>query len=154
MSTISGPRTVHRLIYGSLHRLPPGDEDHELAAIIRASISNNRAQSITGLLLLHKGYFVQALEGPAEAVLTTFGRICSDPRHVSPRTIHAGPAASREFGDWNMCARRITPADDAILDTLSMRQKFDPSKLTARTSLKLLVAVRAVQERTQLAALG
>ena len=154
MSSISGAWTLHRLIYSSLHRLAPGDEDDQLAAIVRSSIANNRAVSITGLLLFHKGYFVQALEGPAEAVLTTFGRICSDPRHVSTRTIHSGPAPSREFGDWNMCARRITPADDAILATLSLRARFDPSRLNARTALKLLVAVRAIQDRTQIAALG
>lgn len=66
----------------------------------------------------------------------------------------AGPATRREFGDWNMCARRITPADDAILDTLAQRARFDPMKLSAPAVLKLLVAVRGIQERTQLSALG
>jgi hypothetical protein len=153
MSEISGSRTLHRLIYCSRQRLIAGDEDDQLGAIIRASIRNNRERSVTGLLLFHEGWFVQALEGPAEAVLSTYGRIRDDQRHTGSKVIHAGPAPNREFGDWNMCARRITPADDAILDTLSQRALFDPSRLTGRLALKLLTAVRGIQERTQLSAL-
>lgn len=81
MSEISTSRTLHRLIYCSRQKLDAGDEDDQLGAIIRASIRNNREVAVTGLLLLHQDYFVQALEGPAQAVLTTYGRICGDPRH-------------------------------------------------------------------------
>ena len=153
MSTISGSRTLHRLIYSSQITIPPIDCEAEIGAIIRASIRRNREVAITGLLLVHQGYFLQALEGPAEAVLTTYGRICDDPRHTDSRVIGAGPAPGRSFADWNMCARRISPADDAILDTLSMRTAFQPHSLTPASAMRLLLAVRGIQERTQLAAM-
>jgi hypothetical protein len=154
LSAISGSRSLHRLIYASRLRIAPQDVDHEVGAIIRASIRNNREASLTGLLLIHAGWFVQALEGPAEAVMTTYRRIVDDPRHADAKVLGAGPATAREFGDWNMCARRMSAADDAILDALAQREAFQPDGLSANSALRLLKAVRGIQERTNRAALG
>jgi hypothetical protein len=148
LAAISGSRSLHRLIYASVQHIPSADLDHEVASIIRASIRNNREQSITGLLLVHGGWFVQALEGPAEAVMTTYRRICDDPRHHGAKVLSAGPAVSRDFADWNMCAKRMSPADDAILDALELRASFEPSLLSGSAALRLLKAVRGIQERT------
>jgi hypothetical protein len=150
MSTISASRTLHRLIYASRNTIPAIDLNEEVGAIIRASIRRNREVAITGLLLVHDGHFLQVLEGPAEAVMTTYGRIREDPRHADATVLGAGPAPGRSFADWNMCARHITPADDAILETLSMRSAFDPHRLPAGSALRLLEAVRGIQQRTQL----
>ncbi len=162
MSLISGSRTLHRLVYASRQALDlrasagalnAAGVDEIIGDIIRASIRNNRAVDVTGLLLVHEGYFLQTLEGPAQAVLTTYGRICNDPRHSDARVLQAGPADRRMFADWNMCARRINPGDDAILDTLSLRKDFDPERLSGRAALRLLWAVRGIQDRTQLQAM-
>jgi hypothetical protein len=153
MSAISGSRTLHRLIYASRITIPPIDLNEEVGEIIRASIRKNREVAVGGLLLVHEGCFMQVLEGPAEAVLTTYGRICEDPRHAEAKVLGAGPAQARAFADWNMCARRITPADEAILDTLAMRAAFEPHRLSAGSAMRLLQAVRGIQERTQLKAL-
>ena len=153
MFPISSSRTLHRLIYASRQAFGPGLEpDEEIDALIRASIRNNRLADITGLLLVHDGWFVQALEGPAEKVMTTFGRIAEDPRHAEAKVVAAGPASERAFADWNMCARRFSRADDAILDTLSLRTVFDPARLDGRSALRLLKAVRGVQAGTVLRA--
>lgn len=150
---ISSSRTLHRLIYASRQAFAVDmNPDEEIDAVIAASIRNNRAAAITGLLLVHDGWFLQALEGPAEAVMVTYQRILNDPRHAESRVIFAGPASGREFGDWHMCARRVSAADNAILDTLSQRQVFDPAKLTDRSALRLLKAVRGIQDRTALSA--
>lgn len=150
---ISSSRTLHRLIYTSRQAFAAGlGHDQEIEALIRASIRNNRASAITGLLLVHDGWFVQALEGPAAAVMTTYQRILNDPRHTDSRVVSAGPGGAREFGDWNMCARRFSPADNAILDALSQRSAFDPSALTDKSALRLLKAVRGIQDRTALSA--
>lgn len=155
MSAISSSRSLHRLLYASRQNFAPHMiADDEIDSLIRASIRNNREVAITGLLLVHDGWFVQALEGPAEAVMTTYRRIVDDPRHTAARVIQAGPAEARAFGDWNMCARRFSKADDAILDTLSLRKGFDPATLPAAGALRLLTAVRGIQERTGRAALG
>src|SRR6478609_8978567 len=95
-TAVSASRTLHRLIYASRERIG-ADLDHELGTIIRASIANNREVSVTGLLLVHAGWFLQALEGPAEAVMTTYGRIARDKRHSDCKILSAGPAERREF---------------------------------------------------------
>lgn len=153
LSAISGSRTLHRLVYASLQRVPAGDLDHEVGEIIRASIRHNREASITGLLLVHAGWFVQALEGPAAAVMNTYRRIGADPRHSGLKVLSAGPATRREFAGWNMCARRMTPADDAILDALALRERFEPPALSGAAALRLLKAVRGIQQRDQLKAM-
>jgi hypothetical protein len=127
-----------------------GDDD-ELGGIIRSSIRNKRAVSLTGLLLMHDGWFLQALEGPAEAVMTTYGRIARDKRHFDCTILSAGPAQAREFGDWNMCARRLSQADDAILDALHQHEICAPAKLSGRAALRLLKAVRGIQDRARTA---
>lgn len=153
LNEISSSRTLHRLIYTSRQAFAAGMvPDEEIDALIHASIRNNRASAITGLLLVHDGWFVQALEGPAAAVMTTYQRILNDPRHTDSRVVSAGPGGTREFGDWNMCVRRFSPADDAILDALAQRSAFDPSALTDRSALRLLKAVRGIQDRAALSA--
>jgi len=152
-NAISGARTLHRLLYASrqtfTRQMIP---NQEIDALIHASIRNNAAAEISGLLLVHDGWFVQALEGQAAAVMNTYRRIVDDPRHAQARVISAGPAARREFGNWNMCARRFSLADDAILDTLKQRKDFDPARLSESAALRLLTAVRGVQQRTGLVA--
>ena len=154
MPSILGQRRLHRLIYASRQRIPAADLDHEVSSIIRVSIAHNRAAAVTGLLLVHHGWFVQALEGPAEAVMTTYGRIVRDGRHAEARVIQTGPAEKRVFGDWNMCARGMNAADDAIVRTLSRRHAFEPERFTGSAALKLLLAVRGIQARTQLSAMA
>lgn len=149
MSAISGTRSLHRLIYASKIKIPADDLEHEVGQIIQASIRNNRAASLTGLLLVHADWFVQVLEGPAEAVMTTYRRILNDPRHEDSTTLAAGPVPTREFGGWNMCAAGFTPADDAILETLTRRQAFDPPSLSATAALRLLKVVRGIQQARQ-----
>ncbi len=153
MNEISGSKTLHRLMYRSHFTIPRADLDEAITSIISTSIRNNRQVAITGLLLVYEDDCIQALEGPAEAVLTTYGRICNDPRHETPIVISAGPVTAREFGDWNMCARRLTPADDAILKTLGAHGTLDPARLDGRKALRLLKSIRGIQERTQLQAM-
>lgn len=153
MATNSSSGGLRRLIYSSRQRIPPADLEHEVGEIIRASIRNNRDTALTGLLLVHAGWFLQALEGPAAAVDRTYLRIGADSRHEACRVLASGPAAQREFGDWNMCARGLSAADDALLDSLAERQAFAAGTLDGRKALRLLKAVRGIQERTQLRAM-
>ena len=51
--------------------------------ILLASRRNNPANDITGLLVAGKKRFLQALEGPADQVRTTYARIAADPRHFA-----------------------------------------------------------------------
>ena len=153
MTAVSTRKGLHRIVYfsGFSSHFPtaPADQNEAINAIVRVSIRNNREQAITGLLLSHQQWFVQALEGPAEAVMTTYGRILRDPRHEAANIINAGPAESREFANWNMCARRLSETDDAILRTLDLKGAFDPAALSPGKAMSLLLAVRSIQSRAQ-----
>lgn len=142
------PRGLQRLIYSSRQTLPADAPlDEVVADIIQTSIRNNRERAITGLLLVHEGWFVQALEGPGAAVRERYERISADPRHADPRVLEIEPAEARAFGDWNMCARTLSDADEALLDELEQRRAFAPDRLDARGALRLLKAVRDLQGR-------
>jgi hypothetical protein len=139
---------LQRLIYASRQNLPPDAPlDEVVSDIIQASIRNNRERAITGLLLVHEGWFVQALEGPGPAVRERYERIAADPRHADARVLEIEPALARTFGDWNMCARTLSDADDALLDALAERESLAPERLDARNALRLLKAVRDIQGR-------
>ena len=113
------------------------------------TIRNNREVAITGLLLAHQGWFVQALEGPADAVEETYTRILRDSRH-SNVTILSTSVGRRNFPGWNMCARRISRADDAILAGL-VGSEFDPSTWSGPQALGVLLDVRDCQDATMTA---
>jgi hypothetical protein len=152
MNAITPGKGLHRLLYSSAfsRNFPrvETEQDEEIAKIIRASTRNNQARAITGLLLVAPDGFLQVLEGPAQAVMTTYGRIIADPRHQVATVISAGPANERRFGDWNMCARRLSKADNAILATLDVKGGLDLASLTPAAALKLLFAVAGIQART------
>jgi hypothetical protein len=139
---------LQRLIYTSRQNLPPDAPlDEVVSDIIQTSIRNNRERAITGLLLVHEGWFVQALEGPGPAVRERYERIAADPRHADARVLEIESASARAFGDWNMCARTLSDADDALLDALAERGSLAPERLDARNALRLLKAVRDIQGR-------
>jgi len=139
---------LQRLIYASRQTLPPDAPlDEVVSDIIQTSIRNNRERAITGLLLVHEGWFIQALEGPGPAVRERYDRIAADPRHADARVLEIEPAAARAFGDWNMCARTLSDADDVLLDALADRQNLAPDRLDGRNALRLLKAVRDIQGR-------
>lgn len=151
---MSAPNTLHRLVYCS--RQTPevaADLDHVIGKIVSTSIANNRVDDLTGLLMTAQGYFLQALEGREAFVRTTYGRITADPRHFELTLICAGPADARLFGEWNMCARSMSPSDRAILDVIDARGPFDAAKLTPDSALRLLTTVAGIQRRTALSAL-
>jgi len=145
-------RGLHRLLYFSRFSasFPPAGPEQEEAIlnIVRTSMRNNRMVSVTGLLLIHDGVFMQALEGPAAAVAATYDRIALDPRHEAVTLLSEGLVEGREFRDWNMCARRISNADEAILDGLERDGRFDPARLNAETGLALLTRIRDIQADT------
>jgi hypothetical protein len=80
------------------------------AAILAVSRTNNRRDSITGLLYSDGTRFLQALEGPADKVEAAFARIKQDERHRAVVILSRREIDAREFGDWEM-AHRMPGAD-------------------------------------------
>jgi hypothetical protein len=144
----AGMPGLHRLIYVSRLALTGPDLNVALGRIVHDSVHNNRHAAVTGLLFCHDGWFVQVLEGPAEAVQQTFARLAADPRHTDVKRISYEKVSGRLFADWDLCAKRFSDGDE-ILPTFGHR--FDPSRIEPRKLLDLLVNV-ADRQRAALAA--
>ncbi|RSK34022.1 BLUF domain-containing protein [Hymenobacter metallilatus] len=92
--------SLHHLIYQSTAAIDLSGMD--LGRMLSQSRTRNTAADITGMLLYDGVRFLQVLEGPVEAVSTTFARICSDCRHTQVQMLANGPVAQRQFGQWAM----------------------------------------------------
>lgn len=135
-------RPLIRMVYASRATAEClADLDGQLRSILAAAILNNRPKAITGLLIAHRGWFLQALEGPASAVRTTFKAICNDSRHRDAVILGEGPITNRAFGSWSMCARQLSPTDALVLGELDRRPAFNPSEFPERVVMRLLTAV-------------
>ena len=141
--------TLHRVVYAS--RVNPhylDNLDETLKDILTVAVRENGRRAITGLLIAHRGWFVQALEGPVEAVHGRFGAIVRDTRHRDAIILAEGPTQARMFGAWSMCARVLSPTDAAVLDLLDQKAAFDPAGVAERTVIRLLTTVAELHGRT------
>ena len=84
----------------------------ELLALLEQSRAKNAHLGITGLLLYRDGNFMQAIEGPVEAVNALHTTISGDPRHHGIITLLNTPVTERDFPDWSMGFRDL--ADPAL----------------------------------------
>ena len=89
-----------QIVYISTARKPLSEA--ELQSVLAVSRRNNGAAGISGLLIAGGRRFLQALEGPEEAVAATFDRIKADPRHFAVVALSIKHVETREFGTWSM----------------------------------------------------
>ena len=88
------------LIYTSLAEADTQDRD--VRDILGSSERNNRAHSITGLLLFDGQRYIQILEGETQDVETLYEVICQDARHHDLELLHKGGIIDRSFPNWRM----------------------------------------------------
>lgn len=143
-----GQSALQRLIYFSRFgsAMPPegSAQSDEIDRIMAVAMRNNTAQDVTGMLLVHHGLFIQALEGATASVAAIYNRILLDPRHQGVTIITMGLAAERKFRGWHICASHLDQADTAILATLDRKGALDPASLTPATSLSLLTTIATI----------
>ena len=136
--------SLKSLTYTSLARLDLTADD--LEAIHRSARESNALEGITGLLIAHRGWFLQALEGPAGEVHALFKHICTDRRHRDAILLGEGAVTVREFGLWSMCARQLSPTDAMILGELDRRPTFEPADFPEHAVMRLLRTVAEVHK--------
>jgi hypothetical protein len=102
------------LIYRS--RATQAFDQAALLDLLQQCRLNNQELRLSGLLLHHKGQFLQVLEGPEPALSDLYARIQQDPRHHHVRTLAYGPIEARSFADWRMA---FTPASEALLSQVT-----------------------------------
>lgn len=83
-----------------------------LESVLSTSRANNKRAGVTGLLVAGTRRFLQALEGPEQAVLDIFARIKKDPRHHAMVLLTGREVGQRAFGDWSMACERGTEGDE------------------------------------------
>lgn len=104
---------MRQVVYVSTSTSSPRQAD--IDTILNQSRHNNALESVTGLLWVRQGRFLQVLEGPEEAVTFTFDRIVKDARHRDVCVLVDRDLDQREFGSWSM-ALRHSGETDAELD--------------------------------------
>lgn len=134
---------IHRLLYRSeavLHGTN-AEVDEQVSAIVEAARKANEAAGLTGALLLSSGVFIQALEGPVDAIERKFESICCDLRHRRVRLLQLAVADERIFGDWSMS--RVTPTAElaSLCPTLDASER---TRLDATRAEGALQAMRAL----------
>ncbi|MDE3200023.1 MAG: BLUF domain-containing protein [Acidobacteriota bacterium] len=102
------------LVYFSRSTIPADQADAEILKILESARKQNPKVDVTGALLYSGNYFAQVLEGPFDAVQSTFERIRMDARHAEVSVLSCKPIDSRNFAQWSMAyatpASRITPS--------------------------------------------
>lgn len=74
----------------------------DLEDLLHRSRENNAKFNISGLLLYKGGNFMQAIEGPDQAVEQLYFNIQADTTHYNVTTILDEPIHTRSFADWSM----------------------------------------------------
>ncbi len=83
----------------------------ELLALLERSRLRNAERGITGVLLHGDGTFMQIIEGPPPAVETLFAKIARDSRHRGVMRLLQRRERERQFGDWSMACRQMSPSE-------------------------------------------
>ena len=114
-----------------------GDVDEALLdSILTVSRRNNSRVDISGLLVSGGKRFLQVLEGPDQAVLSTYARIQADPRHRGFVLLTCKGIGERAFGNWSMAHRLSGVAADDGLEAAveALTQKIADPNLRAQFS--------------------
>ena len=90
------------LLYCSVS-VAPKLTDEDLNHILASARRRNLAEDITGMLIYHRGEFVQILEGENKSVANVYGKfIGSDLRHTAINKVQENTISHRSFHEWSM----------------------------------------------------
>jgi hypothetical protein len=93
---------LFELVYNSVS-VPDEQPANEIDRILLSSCRRNLELGVTGVLVYHRGEFIQLLEGSKEAVLEVYnGFIVHDPRHTNIVLDWTRDVEHRSFADWSM----------------------------------------------------
>ena len=93
---------MHLIVYMSEYLGNSNSMFSDIGDIITVSKANNPKHGITGLLLYHRGKFVQFLEGEEEELRKLMQRIEKDERHCKLQYLIDERITARGFEQWNM----------------------------------------------------
>lgn len=98
-----------------------------IAQILGVSDANNRRDDLKGLLIFHRGQFLQLVEGTRTDLDRLLKRLSQDPRHENMRILFNGEVTGAPFGAHPIARVVIRDQVEALignqpLDCLSLTQ--------------------------------
>ncbi|AMB47245.1 BLUF domain-containing protein [Methylobacterium sp. AMS5] len=145
------PKDLRRLVYYSRNRVAgaPAAMDETIRSILAASRANNARIDVTGALMFNAGCFAQVLEGPEDAVETTFERIQQDERHGEVSLLAFEAVETRLFTDWSMAYVGASQADAARYGDVAGESGFDLSRMTGDRLCAVLHSLALKEEAAE-----
>ncbi|TFZ60449.1 BLUF domain-containing protein [Methylorubrum sp. Q1] len=145
------PKDLRRLVYYSRNRVAgaPAAMDETIRSILAASRANNARIDVTGALMFNAGCFAQVLEGPEDAVETTFERIQQDERHGEVSLLAFEAVETRLFTDWSMAYVGASQADAARYGDVAGESGFDLSRMTGDRLCAVLHSLALEEEAAE-----
>lgn len=124
--------TMIRLYY--LSQVADGIDDEDYQRILETSQRNNLVSGVTGLLIIKRGFFAQALEGEREFVDPLFQKIRWDPRHSNVEILSREEGVdTRIFPTWAIGYRNLNicdaPPKVGDVDMVEFLRNADPYQL-------------------------
>jgi hypothetical protein len=101
----------YQVIYSSESSTPMQSDD--LEDILENARESNLEAGITGALVYIDGFFLQILEGEAQALQALMARITKDVRHEAVTVLKQGEIAASLFSDWSMAYLSATAEEVA-----------------------------------------
>jgi hypothetical protein len=99
-SRVSGQDELTSLVYVSSATQLFSPE--ALVDLLECARDKNARLGVTGMLLYKDGNFMQALEGPTQAVQDLYATIVRDPRHHVEAKLLEFSTDERQFANWAM----------------------------------------------------
>lgn len=113
---------LYRTVFVSATVGAVGQTTLSIAQILGAAERNNRRDHITGVMLFHETYVLQAVEGQRADLDRLLARLRDDPRHTDMNVLATIPIQARRFA---------TPMALCGLSTGSIERQLDGRALDA-----------------------
>jgi hypothetical protein len=129
-----------RLVYTSTASENFTPED--ITKILETARKNNEKNNVTGMLLFHRNYFLQCLEGSRAAVNNTYNNISNDARHGNITILDYSEISMRGFSEWSMGYMPESSLTKPINLAFSGTPEFDPYEMSGKSAHKLMLAMK------------
>ena len=128
---------VARLVYASISQVD-GPVLQEMRRIRDQALPRNEADGLKVALLHIRGWFVEWIEGPEQAIEALLSRVDRDHRHHSLRVLHRSVGQPRLFRPW---IGAIVQSDESMVDVarrvLDLQHRHETERLPEPASVWL-----------------
>ncbi len=118
-----------------------GMTERYVASFINVAQERNKSEELTGALLYLDGYFLQVMEGPAEAAANCMMRIMSDNRHHNIDIRETLDIDIRRFSKLWMAFSHAGDVNRSMLEAFDYEPGFPAAKFSPEKLQRIMVAL-------------